>query len=211
MKIFGGFLAVVGAIWALLAFLMDTTIQTDAQMLGSGAYSSYLPSARVHNIGLIERRRTHLTLSGFTVIAGVVLFGFGSIKREVSSGSTRACPKCAESILSAASKCRYCGSDVEPMGQAIVVARGDAFELERLLEMIENEYVSLDVYIDAVRAAGGKLEVCGSVFRPYYLVSLNGNEQRIEKFEELKPWCLEQLRPLVALTEESLGGSNAKA
>jgi len=196
MKQFGVMLALVGVIWAVVAFLMETTVKTD------GAYSSYLPSSSVHNIGLMERRRTHLTLAGFTTLAGVVLFGFGSLRKEIASGPSRICPKCAESILAAASKCRYCGADILPVAVGTAAVRQDVSELERLLNIIEHEYEAVELYIDALRTAGGSLRIGGSIFNTHYIATLQGAESRIETFGELKPWCLKHLRPLVQITAQ---------
>ena len=191
MKNFGAILVLTGVVWALFAFFMETTVNAE------GAYSNYLPSRSVHNIGLMERRRTHLTLAGFTALAGVVLFGFGSLGKESVSGPTRTCPKCAESILAAASKCRHCGADIESVAVGVAAVRQDVSELERILTIVEHEFASVELYMDALKAAGGSLTIAGSIFNRYYLATFNGTESRIATFAELKPWCLERLKPLV--------------
>ncbi|MDO8863724.1 hypothetical protein Q6D67_18690 [Haliea sp. E1-2-M8] len=185
MKTFGAILVVIGILWALMALAMDTTVRSGG--------------TRVHNVGLVEERRTHLTLAGVATLAGVILFGFGASARTNVTEVTRICPKCAESILAAATKCRYCGSDVEPVLDSDPDnAPPDDTELERLLDIIENGYAPVEIYRDAIRAAGGKLKVEGSFLKARYIVCLKGAEHRIEKLAELRPWYLENLRPLVA-------------
>lgn len=74
MRTFGFFVMAAGIIWALFAFQMNTTVSTVGY--SSGGFS--IPSQTVHNIGLLEERRTNLMLAGFTALAGVMLIGFGS-------------------------------------------------------------------------------------------------------------------------------------
>jgi|YNPNPStandDraft_1061719.scaffolds.fasta_scaffold158014_2 hypothetical protein len=109
MKTFGVFLIILGLIGGVFAFQMDTSVST--------GYSEYSPTGRVSNLSLMEERRTYLMVSGLSILAGVLLFGFGSIR---SSGSgepnadsdLRACPFCAEHIKKAATVCRFCNRDV---------------------------------------------------------------------------------------------------
>lgn len=78
MKAFGILLVIAGLIWAAAAFSMDTTVTTDSKTIGSGEYSIHVPSQTVQNLGLMDDRRNHLMFSGLTILAGVILIGFGS-------------------------------------------------------------------------------------------------------------------------------------
>lgn len=73
MRTLGIILTAVGLTWALLAWNMNTVVETKDSYVGS----LYIPSQKVHNLGLIESRRNHLMLASVTVIAGILLFGFG--------------------------------------------------------------------------------------------------------------------------------------
>jgi hypothetical protein len=116
VKQFGIVLVVVGLLWGVVAYNMPTTVtaKTDSMRIGS----TYIPSssAEVHNIGLMESRRNHLMLAGLTTLAGVILFGFGSVSvRDAPANRAflRPCPSCAEAIQPAAVRCRFCGAEVE--------------------------------------------------------------------------------------------------
>jgi hypothetical protein len=96
MKIIGIIVTAIGFMWAVAAFKMDTSVESGGQTFGSGAYAFAIPVSRVNNIGLMEERRNHLMLSGFTMLAGVILFGFGAVvdnnrttaeRREAPSGT----------------------------------------------------------------------------------------------------------------------------
>lgn len=82
MKNLGIVLLIVGSIWALIAFNTDTTVTTESGFIGG----TYIPSQQVHNIGKMDERRNHLTLSALLVVAGVFLFAFGK-SRELPSES----------------------------------------------------------------------------------------------------------------------------
>ena len=88
--------------------MLDTTV-----VVMSKTYQ--MPTGRVHNLGLIERRRTHLMFAGGTVLVGTILMGFGSLRRDASDDGEddlRACPHCAELVQSEAVYCRHCKRDI---------------------------------------------------------------------------------------------------
>lgn len=114
MRNFGAILAIIGIIWGVVAFNMTTIVETEERTFGSGEYATYIPSQKVHNLDLAERRRTHLMIAGLLTVIGTVLFGFGSNRSSTteSAGRTRVCPFCAESIRIEAVLCKHCGKDV---------------------------------------------------------------------------------------------------
>ena len=107
MKSLGILLLVIGALWATVAFNVDTTVETESRYIGD----TYIPSQKVHNLGKMDERRNHLMLSGMLVVVGVMLFGFGAVRSsslQSSSERTRKCPFCAELIKEEATVCRFC-------------------------------------------------------------------------------------------------------
>ena len=99
MKNLGVLLIIAGGIWLIAAFNASTSIPT-----------SY---GDVSNIGLMADRQNNLMLSGLTILAGVILFGFGS-NAEVTDKIDEKfpCPFCAEDIKLEAKICKHCGKDV---------------------------------------------------------------------------------------------------
>ena len=148
MKNFGLCLIVAGAIWGIIAFNMTTSVETESRTIGAGLYSLNIPSQTVHNLDLADQRRNHLIGAGITLLAGVLLFGFGSSQpvNEVSqiqsmSGAVttqstdRKCPFCAETIKQEAVVCRFCNRDV-PAQTPPLVTLGAA---ETYLKSIKDE------------------------------------------------------------------------
>lgn len=109
MKAIGGVLIGLGLAWLGWAAMLDTTVVVMSQ-----TYS--MPTGRVHNLGLMERRRTHLMLAGGTILVGTILMGFGSLRRQDTSDDAdedlRACPHCAEFVQPEAVYCRHCKRDI---------------------------------------------------------------------------------------------------
>lgn len=109
---FGKIFVLIGAIWGVIAFNMDTTVATESKFIGD----TYIPSRQVHNIGKMEDRRNHLMLAGLMIIAGVILFAVGSRKSPIAqSDDTRKCPFCAEMVKEEAKICKHCGKELPPV------------------------------------------------------------------------------------------------
>lgn len=106
MRDIGFALILAGLIWGGCTFAyMETTVGSDTT-----GYNS----PRIYNLDLADRRRTHLIGAGVTLLSGILLFGFGSMKPEetVSSTPEKKCPFCAELIKSEATICRYCSKEI---------------------------------------------------------------------------------------------------
>src|SRR4249919_590371 len=92
---------------------METTVTTPERTVGEGEYALYVPSQTVHNVGLIDRRRSHLMLAGLLTLVGVLLLGFSTVGESVETAKDlKPCPFCAELIRQAAIKCRHCNGEL---------------------------------------------------------------------------------------------------
>ena len=93
MKQIGILLIAVGVFGLVAAVNMDTTLEVPGQpgrTVGFGEFSTYIPpvpSQRVHNLGLMDQRRTWLVLSGFVFVGGLVLLGFGVVSEQTRIGN----------------------------------------------------------------------------------------------------------------------------
>lgn len=197
MKGVGILLLVVGAIWALVAFNMDTTVTSEAQRYGSGEFAFEVPSVTVNNLGLMETRRNHLMFSGLTMLAGVVLIGFGSISRkaEPDAAGLVPCPFCAERILPAARKCRYCSSELpEDFGSAGLTPplSAEFAGLEQQFALIREGRASIETYTYVISQLGGSLTSKGFVDM-HYVIELGGVTSRVDRFEGLQQWFLDNI------------------
>ncbi|KQM46431.1 hypothetical protein ASE80_16890 [Pseudomonas sp. Leaf15] len=104
MKRFGTFALIVGVCWLIFAVSMDVSVPTGA-------------GGRVNNLGLMADRQVHTIVGGVIALAGLLMILLGGKSQPLVSSAekdTRPCPMCAESIKTAAIKCKHCGADVEP-------------------------------------------------------------------------------------------------
>ena len=85
MRSIGIILVLIRIILGVFTFSMDTTVAVGA--IGLGHSSVAVPPQRGHNLGLIDERRTLLTLSGLLVVVGVILYGFGTLAAQKAHAS----------------------------------------------------------------------------------------------------------------------------
>ena len=92
---------IVGLIIMAVAWSLDTTVG--------------LENERVHNIGLMDDRRSLLITGAVAVIAGVLGLGFfrNSVSNDAPAGrrQLKRCMYCASDVFVEAKLCRYCGRE----------------------------------------------------------------------------------------------------
>ncbi|MCU1533313.1 MAG: hypothetical protein JWO49_2884 [Arthrobacter sp.] len=90
MKKFGYLLFGLGIIIAAFGLSMDTTVETDGQTIGRGDYSVTVPNSRVHNLGLMDDRRTILYGASLSLLLGAIFIGFGTLSENGQRGQSTA-------------------------------------------------------------------------------------------------------------------------
>lgn len=79
MRVWGVWLIVIGAIWLVIAFNMDTSV----------AYGGlYGAQSRVENIGLIAQRQNHLMVASLITLIGTLMTIFGGGRTGERASST---------------------------------------------------------------------------------------------------------------------------
>ncbi|MHB8742694.1 MAG: zinc ribbon domain-containing protein [Sulfuricaulis sp.] len=187
MKVLGIILVVVGFLWAIVAFNIDVTVDG------------------VNNFGLMDQRHNNIIFAGITILVGAVFIGFGSISKAGSkAGITeqdvdlRACPYCAELIMREAIVCKHCGRDVpaQTTQQHTPVSPAQA-DIHELCMRLRAEGLTYQQYQQLAQASGATLGLSGGSIFAKYVVTHGGNEVVIKKFDDLKPWFLRNIVPLV--------------
>ena len=108
MRTIGIILLVIGLIAVVNAYNMNTVVETEAQFIGG----NYVPSQKVHNIGLMDKRRNELLVSCLVAVIGVGLFVASTFNSKSNStgrpltdnsrvSSFRAVPKESERMQAA--------------------------------------------------------------------------------------------------------------
>lgn len=82
MRIVGTILIIIGLIWGIIAFNIDTSIEVGGESYGSGEYAVKVPKARVNNLGLMNDKQNNISGAGVILVIGVILFIFGGRKEE---------------------------------------------------------------------------------------------------------------------------------
>ena len=86
MRILGLLLSIGGVFGLIMSLSMDTTVHVGGERIGYGEYSTYIPSTRVHNIGLMQQKRNSILVSSVVLVVGVLLVGFGELQRLTKAG-----------------------------------------------------------------------------------------------------------------------------
>ena len=182
MKGFGILLLVAGLVGVIVGLTLKTAVKVPGQDFGFGISTS---DTEVHNIGLMDRRRNVLLVSGIGVIIGAIFLTASLTRRSgtdtgadsAPSGSdssvdsqTKKCPACAEMIKLEAVKCRFCGTDFDPAAVAAAVHnRVDAIKREQSQVHISQEGIPGEAFCCGCRTVGPRSEMLHDVrFGVYY-------------------------------------------
>lgn len=137
MRVLGLALIVLCGIVFVDAWNADTTVETGGQHVGEGEFSFYIPRTRVHNIGLIDQRRSYLMVSGGGIMAGLILFGFGQVLASQAHATTKPytgpkCPVCRGPIEGESLVCMHCRAALKWIdGQPLLPEHADKILADR--------------------------------------------------------------------------------
>jgi len=73
LQVVGIGLIVIGLIWGIFAFTMDTSVEVGGEVIGTGAYSIRVPKAKVNNVGLMNDKQNYIIGAGLTLFIGVIV------------------------------------------------------------------------------------------------------------------------------------------
>lgn len=93
MKTTGYFVFVLGIIIGWFGLVMDTTVETGGQTIGSGEYSVTVPKMTVQNIGLLQKRQTIFYGAGVSLLLGAIFIGFGTLAATGPQGTSAVSPQ----------------------------------------------------------------------------------------------------------------------
>jgi hypothetical protein len=186
MKALGIGLVVVGLLGALLAFNMNVAVDG------------------VNNIGLLNERSNFILFTGLAILIGALLVGFGSVANKSyaeQAPDLRACPYCAELIKREAIVCKHCRRDVpaettEPEAPD-AQSHAQSAPFRELCARLRQQGLTYQQYQQLAQAAGATLGLTSNSIFASYVVTRDGKETVIRKFNDLKPWFLQNVVPNV--------------
>ncbi len=108
-----------------------------------------------------------------------------------------------EPIQPSALKCRYCSSDLPDSFRASAspIAGIPATANDRLksqIALIQQGKASIETYTEVASALGGSLTPKGFLVDMHYLIDLGGVKSRVDKFEDLRQWFLDNVASRVS-------------
>ena len=86
----------------------------------------------------------------------------------------------------------------------------EANYLSYLSTLVTEKTAAFETYAELAKALGGKIESKGFLFDMHYLVAVAGKHGRIETFEELRPWFIENVIPDIRVKIDALEAGAAQ-